>query len=98
MTVSVRANVRTAQAATGGLDRALRLAFRGGAVTGLFVVGLGPPGVALSYWIFRETESLGGVAFGAGPVSGFAPPGGGIHTKAADGGAGLVGEGGAGLP
>ncbi len=99
MQVATRANVRTANAAKeGGMTKALPIAYRGGAVMGLCVVGLGLFGVSMIYFVTGNADILFGFSLGASSIALFARVGGGIYTKAADVGADLVGKVEAGIP
>ena len=99
MTVATKANVRTANAAKeGGMNKALSIAFSGGAVMGMCVAGLGALGVSVVYIITKNVDVLSGFSLGASSIALFARVGGGIYTKAADVGADLVGKVEAGIP
>jgi len=92
MSVALKANVRTANAAKRGLNKAFSVGFYGGAVTGLAVVGLALIGISLVYYFFPDPEIVIGFSFGASSIALFAKAGGGIYTKTADIGADLVGK------
>lgn len=99
MNVATKANVRTAEAAKSGQQKALKIAFSGGAVMGLCVVGLGILGLSVFYMIFgNDIDAITGFGLGASSIALFARVGGGIYTKAADVGADLVGKVEAGIP
>lgn len=98
MNITTRANTRTTEAARTSLNKALGVAFRGGAVMGLAVAGLGLTGVAVLFLLFKDPVIINSFAFGASAIALFARVGGGIFTKAADVGADLVGKVEAGIP
>ena len=99
MSVATKANVRTANAArVGGMNKALSIAFSGGAVMGMSVVGLGLLGVSIVYMVTKDVSIVSGFSLGASSIALFARVGGGIYTKAADVGADLVGKLEAGIP
>lgn len=98
MYVSTKSNSRTAQAAKGSLNKAFKIAFSGGAVMGLTVVGLGLFGLSVLYLIYKDPAIINGFGLGASSIALFARVGGGIYTKAADVGADLVGKVEAGIP
>jgi K(+)-stimulated pyrophosphate-energized sodium pump len=98
MTVATSANVRTAQAARGGINPALTIAFSSGTIMGMMVAGLGLLGLGILYLLIRDPAVINGYALGASSIALFARVGGGIYTKAADVGADLVGKIEAGIP
>ncbi|MBS96934.1 MAG: sodium-translocating pyrophosphatase [SAR202 cluster bacterium] len=98
MVIAVKSNMRTATAATKGLNPGLRVAFNSGSVMGMTVVGIGITGVTLLYMIFKDAQIISGFGFGASTIALFARVGGGIYTKAADVGADLVGKVEQGIP
>ncbi len=98
MSVSTKSNSRTAEAAKKSLNSAFKIAFSGGVVMGMTVVGLGLFGLTVLYFIFKDYEIINGFALGASSIALFARVGGGIFTKAADVGADLVGKVEAGIP
>ena len=98
MRVATKSNGKTAFAATHGMNDALKIAFTGGSVMGMTVVGVGLLGVVVMYFIFNDANIVTAFGFGASSIALFARVGGGIYTKAADVGADLVGKGEAGIP
>lgn len=98
MNVATKSNGRTAYAATRGMNSALNVAFKGGTVMGMAVVGLGVLGILVCYFLYRDPSIITGFGFGASSIALFARVGGGIYTKAADVGADLVGKVEAGIP